>query len=125
MKCQVCQMEMVKFEQDSVQGWLCQNCGWSILTSKIDNKYNEPHKYSICIQAVSADNIDISIIKTLAQIAKVNYLTSKKILSEGNYIIRNLSESEIEKIKKSKIPFKKSGNTKAAAKKENNRNLRE
>ena len=105
MKCHECQMEMERFEQDSVQGWVCQNCGWSILTSKIDSQYNEQSKYNVCIQAVSAGSIDISMLKTIAQIAKVNYLTAKKILVEGNYMIRGLSESEIEKMNSSNIPF--------------------
>ncbi len=101
MKCQECQNEMVKFKEGYVQGWLCQNCGWNILTSDID----EPNKYNICIKDVSDDNIDVSVIKTIAQIANVNYLIAKKILTEGNYYIQNLNDTEIEKLKKANIPF--------------------
>ncbi len=104
MKCQECHNEMIKFKDDHVQGWQCENCGWNILTSNINSEY-KPNKYNICIQTLSNNDIDINIIKIFAKIAKVNYLISKKILLNGNYYIENLNEMEIEKLKQANIPF--------------------
>lgn len=102
MQCQKCKKEMVRKKDNYVQGWQCQNCGWNILTSDIDDISN---KHNICIKAISNSNIDISAVKTIAKIANVNYLIAKKILLDGDFYIQNVSENEMEKLKKTNIPY--------------------
>lgn len=35
MICEKCKADMNWFSEDSVQGWVCSNCGWNLMTTNI------------------------------------------------------------------------------------------
>jgi hypothetical protein len=95
MKCEKCNSEMIGFKEKSVQGVKCPNCGWSILTSYINEINTDNTVYTISISKVK--KVNISQIKLIAKLVNVNYLQAKEILLSGK---TKIYEAKAPKIKK-------------------------
>lgn len=83
MVCEKCKHQMVYQRKNSVQGWSCPICGWSILTTYIDEIYQDTTEYSLYIKNES--EIDREKIKFVAKIANVNFIFAKQML-EGKEV---------------------------------------
>lgn len=107
MICEKCQSNMSWFTEDSVQGWMCLNCGWNLITTKIDMICEDITEYSIYINKVN--EINKEKIKCIARTAGVNFIVARKMLMENHVCIlkdkapkvRNV----IKELEKRKIPF--------------------
>lgn len=107
MICEKCQSKMSWFTEDSVQGWKCLNCGWNLITTKIDMICGDVTEYSIYIK--KANEINKEKIKCIARTAGVNFIVARKMLMENHVCIlkdkapkvRNV----IKELEKWKIPF--------------------
>lgn len=108
MVCENCKTSMNWFSENSVQGWRCSGCGWSVVTTDIDNIYKDMTQYSIYIKKVN--NANMEQIKIIAKIAGVNYLAAKQMLMENHACILKDNapkvKDAIKKLKQRNIPFK-------------------
>lgn len=87
MLCENCKANMIFVRENSVQGWSCPVCGWGIVTTCIDKIYQDMTEYSINIKSVACINKDK--IKTISQIAGVNYVAARQMLKkEGTCILK-------------------------------------
>ncbi|MGM9979051.1 MAG: hypothetical protein ACI33J_09660 [Clostridium sp.] len=105
MMCEKCGMNMIRINEDSVQGWSCMKCGWNLITTNIDKIDADTTKYSIYIKATT--EINKEKIKLIAKIEGVNYLIAKKMLMKDSICILEGKAQEvkkaIDKLSKSKI----------------------
>lgn len=107
MLCEKCKTNMISICENSSQGWSCPNCGWGIVTTYLDEIYQDAKVYSIYIKSIM--DIDKDKIKLISKIAGVNYVVAKQMLEKGNVCI--LKEKAvnikvaIDKLKMVNIPF--------------------
>lgn len=73
------------FSEDSVQGWVCSNCGWNLMTTNIDEIYEDITEYSIYIKNVNEVNNEK--IKSIARIAGVNFIVAREMLMKSQVCI--------------------------------------
>lgn len=87
MICEKCKGKMNKVldAEHSTQGWVCPICGWSIVTTYIEEIFYDATEYSLYISNVS--EIDMDKIKFIAEIACVNYLMAKQMLEKEKVCI--------------------------------------
>ena len=76
MICKECKGKMNWKIEDSTQGWWCPVCGWSIVTTYIDDIDMDDTEYSLYI--INMKEIDKEKIKLVAKIANVNFVIAKK-----------------------------------------------
>ena len=69
--------------EGATQGWRCPVCGWSIVTTYIDDINLDMTEYSLYIKNES--EIDREKIKFVATTANVNYIIAKQML-EGKEV---------------------------------------
>ena len=79
-----------------MQGWSCPICGWGILTTYIDEIYQDTTEYSLFIKKDTS--IDIEKIRLVAKIAGVNYIGAKQMLVKGDVCILKAKAVEIKKV---------------------------
>ena len=107
MMCEVCKKDMVPVRRNSVQGWSCPNCGWGVLTTYIDEIYQDMTEY--CVYVRNVDNVDKNKIKVVSQIAGVNYHTARQMLVDGDVCVLKAKAPEIknaiDKLQEAEIPF--------------------
>lgn len=107
MICEKCQANMNWFLEGSAQGWVCSNCGWNLMTTNIDEIYEDTIEYSIYIKNVN--EINHEKIKFIARISGVNFITARKILMESRVCILKDKAPKvkdvIEELEKLKIQF--------------------
>jgi len=84
-KCDNCGELMVYKCDSSIQGWYCMKCDWNIVTSNIQDIYQDTKEY--IIYSNKHDNVTKDQIKVLAQVTGENYIKAKNILSTENKII--------------------------------------
>lgn len=94
MICEKCKTDMNWFSEDSVQGWVCSNCGWNLITTNIDEIYEDITEYSVYIKNMNGVNNEK--IKSIARIAGVNFIIARKMLMESHACI---SKGKAPKIK--------------------------
>lgn len=93
MICEKCKANMTKVIKDSIQGWACSNCGWSMLTTYIDKIYEDDTEYSIFI--INVKNIDEDKIKLIAKICGVNFVVARQMLLKDNVCILKAKAPEV------------------------------
>lgn len=107
MICEKCKANMNWFSEGSIQGWVCSNCGWNLMTTNIDEIYEDTIEYSIYIK--NMNEINKEKIKSIARIAGVNYIIARKILMESRVCIFKDKAPKvkvvIEELDKLKIQF--------------------
>lgn len=96
MVCEKCKNQMVHQCENSVQGWSCPICGWSILTTYIDEIYQDTTEYSVFIKNETC--IDIEKIRLVSKIAGVNFIAAKQMLAKGDVCILKATAVEIKKV---------------------------
>ncbi|MBI9052030.1 MAG: hypothetical protein JEZ00_21630 [Anaerolineaceae bacterium] len=108
MKCEKCNAEMITFIEESTQGVRCPNCGWSIITTYIEEIRADSTIYSIYISHVT--NIKTSQIRIVAKKANVNFMKAKDMLLSDDVKLCEEKAPKIKKIieylDKEKIPYK-------------------
>ena len=104
--CEKCNANMNWFSEDSVQGWICHNCGWNLITTDIGEIYKDTVEYSVYIK--NGGKVNNEKIKTIARIAGVNFINAREMLIEKHAcilkgkapkvkaVIEELGKSEIE-----------------------------
>lgn len=107
MICEKCKANMNWFSEGSVQGWMCSNCGWNLMTTNIDEIYEDTVEYSIYIKNIN--EINNEKIKSIARITGVNFIIAKKMLMESHVCILKDKASKvknvIQELEKSEIQF--------------------
>ena len=77
--CEKCGEQMISIQDERTVGMTCPRCGWGWVTSYFDPITTDNTDYSIFIKP---DNpATASNIKLIADIAGVNFLQAKKLLS--------------------------------------------
>ena len=107
MLCEKCKTNMIYVRENSVQGWSCPVCGWGILTSYIDEIYQDMTEYSIYTKSI--EKIDKDKIKVISRIAGVNYIVAKQMLEKEGICILKAEAIDIKKaiceLENVNIPF--------------------
>ncbi len=108
MICERCRAKMNWKVDGSIQGWFCSVCGWSVITTYIDDINLDMTEYSLFIK--NASEIDRKKIKLIAQIANVSFIIAKRMLEEKEACILKARASEIKvvisKLQEANIDFK-------------------
>lgn len=94
MICEKCMQEMIWSVEGSTQGWKCPMCGWNIITTFIDEINVDETEYSLYIRRVP--EIDAEKIKSVAQIANVNFVTAKRMLEDNEICIMKAKAPKIQ-----------------------------
>lgn len=85
MICEKCKANINWFSEDSVQGWVCSSCEWNLITTNINEIYEDMTEYSVYIKNV--DELNNKKIKLTARIAGVNFIAAKQMLTESDVCI--------------------------------------
>ena len=95
MVCEECMGKMTRFidAEHGTQGWRCAVCGWSVVTTYIEDIYCDATEYSLYIKNVS--EIDIEKIRLVAKFAHVNFLTAKELLEKEEVCILKAQAPEM------------------------------
>jgi hypothetical protein len=107
--CEKCGEQMININSEHTVGMTCPKCGWGWVTSRFDPIATDETDYSVFIKP---DNPAVpSNIKLIADIAGVNFLQAKKLLSSGNdelvYKAKNESASTMYKAQRVQAVAKK------------------
>ncbi|MDD6276056.1 MAG: hypothetical protein PUB20_04455 [Clostridia bacterium] len=86
MKCLTCGTDMVCNIDGHCLSWKCPNCGDGIATSYFEPIELDQAEYSIIIEKVEEPVMEQ--IKITSQILNVNYITTRKLLIEGDAIFK-------------------------------------
>lgn len=84
------------FVKDSAQGWMCPSCGWNLMTTNINEIYEDITEYSIYLRKVNEVNIEK--IKFIARIAGISFTIARKMLMESNVCILKDKAPQIKKV---------------------------
>lgn len=107
MLCEKCKTNMIYVRENSVQGWSCPVCGWGILTTYIDEIYQDMTEYSIYTKSI--EKIDKDKIRVISRIAGVNYFVAKQMLEKEGICILKAEAIDIKKaiceLENVNIPF--------------------
>ncbi len=76
--CEKCGNLMEVRSEGSTQGLFCPNCGWSVVTTNIQEIKRDNISYEVII--TTGDYQNEHHIKAVAQVAGVNFLTARKLL---------------------------------------------
>lgn len=79
--CEKCGEQMISIKDGRAVGMTCPHCGWGWVTSYFDPISTDNTDYSIFIKAYNPATT--SNIKIIADIAGINFLQAKKLLSSG------------------------------------------
>lgn len=94
-------------KENSIQGWNCPICGYNLITTYIDEIYEDTEEYSIFLKKPS--QIDVVKIKTISIVAGVNYIEARTMLSKSNICVFKGKAPQVkatcEKLKKAEILF--------------------
>lgn len=97
IKCEKCEHEMVKYETATCEGLRCPNCGWNIVTTKMEPIDLDETIYVVSIQEIL--NPTKNEIKEVSKALNVNYLLASKFLKEGKANFDGKARDIIEKLK--------------------------
>ncbi|AFZ26623.1 hypothetical protein Cylst_4545 [Cylindrospermum stagnale PCC 7417] len=78
--CEKCGSQMEIRQEGSTQGLFCTNCDWSIVTTYIPETQRDETLYEVSI--INGDAQNKQHIRTVAQVANVNFLAARKLLQE-------------------------------------------
>lgn len=81
MACEKCKANMHWFSEGSIQGWVCSNCGQSVITTNISEVYEDTTEYSVYIRNVNGVNNEK--IRLIDKTAGVNYIFARRMLMES------------------------------------------
>lgn len=108
MICERCRAKMSWKVDGSIQGWCCSVCGWSVITTYIDDINLDMTEYSLFIKNVL--EIDRKKIQLIARIANVNFITAKQMLEKKETCILKAKAPEIKavvaKLQEADVDFK-------------------
>lgn len=91
MLCEKCGLEMKYFQDSSTQGWNCEECGWSLVTSSINAIDTDMTIYSIYINSMGEINNDH--LKLIAKLANVSYVEAKMLLQTDKSLLCTSNEN--------------------------------
>lgn len=95
MKCIECGHELSSTTNKSETIIKCENCGWTAVTTNMDEIFDDLTKYSIIIS--NNNVVDKEILIEFSKISGQNIICSKKILNEGGIMMSDIA-TEIKKI---------------------------
>jgi len=96
-KCLECGVGMEFKIIDSTQGWYCQKCDHSIITTFIEPIKLDEQDYTIYL--LCGNDKDVNQIRTISQIMNSGFLKAKSILKEKESVLCCGKATEIYKIK--------------------------
>ncbi len=85
MKCEKCGNEMQYYEQELTCGWSCPECGWGLVTTKLNPMFEDSTTYTIFLAEGNTPNIEV--IKTLSKVCNQNYLSCKALLANPDSML--------------------------------------
>lgn len=88
MKCEKCGAEMNYFVKGQSQVYECPRCGWGVCTSYYSPEELDTTEYEL---KVLPQDAEINKVKALSKVTALNYLECRKILQNGDYIIKGQS----------------------------------
>jgi hypothetical protein len=84
--------------EGSIQGLFCTNCDWSIVTTYIPEILLDETLYEVSI--INGDAQNKQHIKTVAQVASVNFLAARKLLQEQSpFVVFRGIATEVVKVR--------------------------
>lgn len=99
--CEKCGTAMIPIDSNRPVGMTCPNCGWGWATSYIDPIFEDTTKYSVSL--IDGNEGTKEAIRTIAEIAGMNYLQAKRALQDGTGEIISGSAVQIRDIIKDLI----------------------
>lgn len=81
-KCKMCGGETEFRRIGSVQGLFCKTCDWNLVTSYIPEIELDETLYEVKVN--NGDIHNINHVKIIAEVSGLNFLSSRKLLSEQN-----------------------------------------
>jgi len=84
-RCEKCGGRLEHRKQGSTRGAFCTVCDWSVVTTYIDAKNLDPVLYKVFIRQADPENI--KQVKEISEIAGVNFLDSRKMLKEADFLV--------------------------------------
>ncbi|WP_152412649.1 hypothetical protein [Xanthomonas phaseoli] len=83
-KCEVCGGRLDIYMDGRTQGLICNNCGWSIVTTVTPEINSDNSEYSI---RCSGDFSKSEHVRMVASIVGVNFIEARKFLKQGSFVI--------------------------------------
>ena len=96
MDCEKCKSNMNRFLDKSAQGWICPKCGWNIITTKIDEIFDDMTEYSIYIN--DGNKVNIENMKLISKIAGVNFIIAKQMLTNSDTCLLKAKAPRIKEV---------------------------
>ena len=96
--CERCNSALEYKIKGNVQGLFCTKCTWSCVTTYMPEILRDSQRYRLYLKSGDANNR--GHIKVIASITNLNFLQSKKLLSQGKVLILEDNASAINKVRK-------------------------
>lgn len=93
MICEKCGTEMEYFEEGSSCGQKCPNCGWGVVTTKLNPIFADENVYAM--RLLSENEVNGLTLKAISKVCGVNYIAAKDIIEKGCETIFSGRASEV------------------------------
>ena len=97
MTCENCKIEMVEFSEGSTIGIKCPTCGYSIVTTNIDQIYEDTQDYKVVLKNCNLDDIDS--LRIVSKILSCNFIETKKLLANLPTLVFEGKATDVKLIK--------------------------
>lgn len=94
-KCEKCGGDIEYRQTDSVQGWFCKNCDWSIVATCVP----ELDEDTYCIYVLGVNYMDSKHISAISRACGKNYLALSRLLQQEKPKVLEGDASQILKAK--------------------------
>jgi tRNA(Ile2) C34 agmatinyltransferase TiaS len=96
--CEKCGSEMEFRREGSSQGLFCTNCDWSVVTTYIPEILLDETLYEVIITDGNPQNK--KHISTVSHAGNINFLSARKSLREGSFVVFKGIATEVVEIRK-------------------------
>ncbi|WP_445571471.1 hypothetical protein [Pseudomonas sp. E102] len=84
MLCERCGGDLKIFKEASAQGVRCADCGWSVVTTHIEEIKLDEVEYSVsCVGDYKSE----AHVRVVSDVAGCNFLVSRKKLQSGSFLV--------------------------------------
>jgi large subunit ribosomal protein L7/L12 len=83
--CEECGRELEPAREGSVQGLLCKNCGWAVITSYIPAIELDETDYEV--RARGGDYRNESHVRAVSELSGCNFLNARKLLQQHEPVV--------------------------------------
>lgn len=96
MTCEKCFAKMNRIRELSVQGWLCPNCGWNILTTFLDDIFTDVTEYTVDLKV--DEKIDLDKVRVVSKVSGISYALAREYLKDGKACIFHGKAVDVQKV---------------------------